>query len=439
MNLFHRDLSHTYPVLVRGEGVYLYDNTGKRYLDGAAGASNVTLGHGRRRIAEAMAEQSETLAYCFSSHFTNQPALDLAERIGGLAPGDLNQVTFVSGGSEGIETAFKIARQYHLQQGNGQKHQVISRWRGYHGATLGALAATGNPGLRAPFAPWLPEFPHIAACYPYRCRFAGCGGECNLTCAHELERAILEAGPENVAAFIGEPVVLAGIAAGVPPPDYFPLIREICDRYGVLFIADEVITGFGRTGRYFAIEHWDTVPDMIVFGKGASSGYSPLGGVILRDKIRDSFEEAGEPFAHVFTYVNNPVAMRAGLEVLDIIEEEDILDHVVQMGEYFLARAEGLKRHPSVAEVRGLGLILGVELVRDRTTKAPFPAALKVHGRLSKILLDRGLSVGTGGGAADWVNGDDIRLYPPLTITREEIDEALGILDEGLEQIESEL
>ncbi|MCZ6678987.1 MAG: aspartate aminotransferase family protein, partial [Candidatus Poribacteria bacterium] len=414
--------------------------TGKRYIDGAAGASNVTLGHGRQRIVEAMAEQASTLAYCFSTHFANQPALDLAQRIGALAPGDLNHVYFVSGGSEGIETAIKIARQYHLQRGNGQKHQVIARWRGYHGSTLGALAATGAPGMRAPFAPLLNDFPHIASCYPYRCPFAGCGGTCNLTCARELEAAILQAGPENVAAFVAEPVVLGSLAAGVPPPDYYPLIRKICDKYDVLFIADEVITGFGRTGRYFAIEHWDVVPDMIVFGKGASSGYSPLGGVIIRDNIRDSFAESGEIFAHVFTYVNNPVAMRVGLAVLDIIEEENILNHVSQMGDYLLERAKvDFQAHPIVGEVRGLGLILGVELVQDRDTKAPFPASAGIHKRLNEILLDKGLSAAASGGVADWVNGDDFRFYPPLIITRSEIDDVLHIIDEGLSQVEDEL
>ncbi len=437
--LFHRDLHYNYPLLVRGEGIYLYDNTGKRYIDGVAGASNVTLGHGRRRIADAMADQGRTLAYCFSTHFTNQPALDLAERIGEIAPGDLNYVYFASGGSEGIETAIKIARQYHVQRGNGQKYQVIARWRGYHGATLGAVGATGMPGMRAPFAPLLPNFSHIAPCYPYRCPFAECEGKCNLTCARELEQAILQAGPENVAAFVAEPVVLGGVAGGIPPSDYYPLIREICDKYDVLFIADEIITGFGRSGRYFAIEHWDVTPDMIVFGKAASSGYAPLSGVIIRDKIRDIFAEGGKPFAHIFTYVNNPIPMRVGLEVLDIIEDEGILEHTVQMGEYLLGRAAALHAHPSVGEIRGIGLILGIELVRNKESKEPFPASLGVHKRLNKILLDKGLSVGTFGGVADWVNGDDLRFYPPLIITRGQIDEALSILDEGLGELEDEL
>ena len=436
--LFARDLGETYPVLVRGDGIYVFDETGKRYIDGSAGAGNVTLGHGCQPIVNAIADQAKALAYCFSAHFTSQPALDLAERIAALAPGDLNHFYFVSGGSEGIETAIKIARQYHLQQGNGQKQMIISRWRGYHGATLGALGITGSPALRAPFTPWLPSFPHIAACYPYRCAFAGCEGQCNLSCARELEQAILQVGPENVAAFVAEPVVMAGVAGGVPPADYFPLIREICDRYGVLFIADEIITGFGRTGKIFAIEHWQVEPDMIVFAKGVSSGYVPLGGVVLREKIRDSFGESGATFAHVFTYVNNPVAMSAGLAVLDIIEAEDILAHVTEMGEYLLTSAAALQAHPSVGEMRGKGLILGLELVRDKSSKEPFPAAVSVHKRLRTILLDRGLSVMTAGGAADWVNGDDLRFYPPLIITRSQIDEALGILDEGLGQLEKD-
>ena len=437
--LFQRDLRETYPVIVRGEGIYLYDETGKRYIDGTAGAGNVTLGHGCQPIVTAMAEQAQTLAYCFSTHFTNQPALELATRIAALAPGDLNHVYFVSGGSEGIETAIKLARQYHLQQGKGQKQLVISRWRGYHGASLGALSLTGMPGMRAPFEPWLPNFPHISPCYPYRCSFAGCEGQCNLSCAHELEQAIVQAGPENVAAFVAEPIVMAGVAAGSPPPDYYPCIREICDKYEVLFIADEVITGFGRTGKMFGIEHWQVVPDMIVFAKGVSSGYAPLGGVILQEKIRDSFAAAGESFPHVFTYVNNPVAMKAGLAVLDMLEAEDILGHVTQMSDYLAAKVKALQAHPSVGEIRVKGLILGIELVCDKATKEPLSVDDGVHQRLRQILLDKGLSVATTGGTVDWVSGDDLRFYPPLIITQSQIDDVLDILDEGLGQLEEEL
>ena len=441
--LIHRDPTRDYPILVRGEGVYVYDECGRRYVDGGAGAGNVTLGHGRQEIVQAMAEQGQALSFCFSANFTTQPALDLAARIGALAPGDLSHVYFVSGGSEGIETAIKMARLYHLHRGHEGKHLVISRWRGYHGATLGALSATGMPGLRTAFAPLLLDFPHIAPCYPYRCPFAGCedgcGAGCNLQCARELEQAIVQAGPENVAAFVAEPVVAAGIAVGAPPPGYYPLIREICDAHDVLFIADEVITGFGRTGRYFAIEHWDVVPDMIVFGKGVSSGYCPLGGVILRAEVHRDFSADDAFFPHIFTYVNNPVAMRAGLAVLDIIEAEQILAHAARTGDYLLDRARELEAHPSVGEVRSKGMMLGLELVQDKQTREPFPASLQVAKRFGAKLMDRGLSAAATAGAADWVNGDDLRLNPPLITTAAQVDEIIGIIDEALSEIEDEL
>ncbi len=437
-NLFHRNLRQSYPVIVKGEGIYLYDREGRRYIDGVAGAGNVTLGHGRKRIAEAMAQQAETLAYCFSAFFTNQPALDLAPRIADLAPGDLNNCYFVSGGSEAIETAFKLARQYHLQRGNSQKHKVISRWRGYHGATLGAMAASGLPAQRNPFAPLLPDFPHIAACHPYRCALAGCGGTCNLRCARQLEEAILQAGPENVAAFVAEPVVLAGAAVAVPPDGYFAEIRQICDRYDVLFIADEIITGFGRTGRIFAMDHWGIEPDMIAFGKAESSGYMPLGGVVFSDGIRQTFIDGGESFAHVFTYVNNPVAMRVCGVVLDIIAEEGIIEHVMQLGDHLAQQSEGLRQHACVGDVRCKGLMLGIELVRNKETKTPFAVEESLMARGIGLALERGLHISGMMGVADWVRGDDLRFYPPLIITREQVDEVVGIIDEVLGELSRE-
>ena len=437
--LLHRDPTQHYPVMVRGEGIYLYDADGRRYVDGTAGATNVTLGHGRARIADAMAQQARQLAYCFSTQFTNEPALQLAQRLAALAPGDLNHVYFVSGGSEAIETAIKLARMYHLQRGAAGKHKVIARWRSYHGATLGALSLTGLVGMRTPYAPWLAPFPHIASCYPYRCTFAGCAGSCNLTCAGELERTIQQEGAENVAAFVAEPVVMGAIAAGAAPPEYFREIRAICDRYDVLFIADEIITGMGRTGTWFAIEHSGVVPDMITFAKGISSGYSPLGGVLFGDRIRAELTARGGPFPHIFTAVNNPVAARAGLEVLDILEEEGVLRHVQELGRYLAPRWEQLGSHPLVGETRGLGLLWGLELVRDKATHEPFPAAERVSPRLSKLLLDRGVSLAVQAGCHDFVSGDDVRFSPPLIITREQVDEVLAILAACLDELAAEL
>ena len=283
--------------------------------------------------------------------------------------------------------------------------------------------------MRKAFAPMLLDFPHIAPCNPYRCSFAGCEGQCNLKCADELEQAILQAGPENVSAFVAEPVVIAGIGCAVPPADYFPRVRAICDKYDVLFIADEIITGFGRTGRYFAIEHWDTVPDMIVFGKGASSGYCPLGGVIMRDAIRAPFEAEGTFFAHIFTYVNNPVSAAVGLEVLDIMEEEQIVEHSERVGALALGRARKLQQHGCVGEVRGKGLLLGMELLLDPATKTPFDPGHQVSRRATKLCLERGLSI-VGMTAKDWDGGDDIRFYPPLTIEPKQVEESIEIIDD---------
>ncbi len=440
-HLLLQDPRYDYPVVERGEGIYVYDGAGKRYIDGTAGAGNVILGHGRRRIARIMAKQAETLAFVFTSHFTNPVAAELAGRLAEKAPGRLNHVYFVSGGSEGVETALKLARLYHLRRGRAQKYQVIARWSSYHGATLGALATTGA-GTRQAFSPWLPGFEHIDPCLPRACPFDGCGETCTLACASELERAIVRAGPENVAAFVAEPVSMAGGCPGIPPAGYFPRIREICDRYGVLWIADEVVTGFGRTGRFLAVQHWDAVPDIVAFGKGVSSGYLPMGGALFTDEIRQILEDKKDPFPHVFTYVNNPLAARVGLTVLDLMEEEKIVERSASMGEYLLERVRTLRNHPMVGDVRGLGMLVGFELVRSREPYTYFSPSLKVHERLHRHLIRRGLSISATGGPGDGSPGDSVRIFPPLVITRAEIDEMVEILDEALtvvrQQIEKE-
>ena len=436
--LFKRDQTYEYAIIERGEGIYLFDSEGRRYIDGTSGAGNVTLGHGRQRIAQAMSRQASELAYCFSSAFTNRPAMEFAERVVALAPTGLDHAYFVSGGSEGVETALKMARQYHLLRGHPDKQVVIGRWRGYHGGSLGAVSATGVPSLRDPFTPWLADFPHISPCYPYRCEFPGCQGTCDLSCARELEKAILAAKPERVAAFIAEPVVMAGMAAAPASPEYFREIRRICDTYDVLFIADEVITGWGRTGKHFAVEHWDVTPDLLVFGKGASSGYMPLGGVLLHERLSQAFADNQAFFAHIFTYVNNPVAAAVGMEVLDIMEEEKIVEHSYQMGNFSLEQARQLQRHPFVGEVRGKGLLVGIELVRNPATREPFEPRNHVAQRAARLCLERGLSL-VGATAKDFGGGDDLRFYPPLTIERSEVEESIQIIDDALSALASEL
>lgn len=435
--LFHRDPTYTYPVVDRASGIYLYTEDGRRIIDGISGAGNVTLGHGRERIAAVLAEQASELAYCFSAFFTNRPALELAERVSETAPEALNHAYFVSGGSEAIETAIKLARQYHLLQGKYDKHLVLSRERSYHGASMGALAATGLPSLREPFTPWLPGTPRIAPCYPYRCEFAGCGGNCNLACAVQLEEVIERVGPNRVAAFVAEPAVMAGMAAQAAAPGYMAEIRRICDTHDVLFITDEIITGYGRTGRHWGLEHDGVVPDIVAFGKGASSGYASLGGIVIHDRIAEAFQREKAFFSHVFTYVNNPLTARVGLEVLEIMEEERTVQHAHEIGTYALERMKLLQRHACVGEVRGHGLLMGIELVQDADTGAPYATEAKVSQKACLMCLERGLCV-SGVTAGDFGGGDDIRFYPPLIITKDQVDHAMGIIDDVLSQLSKE-
>ncbi len=437
--VFPRDLGRTYPVLVRGEGVYVFDEDGNRYLDAMGGVAVVNIGHGVREIADAMAEQARTLAFSHSVMFSNRPMLDLAERVTRLTPRGLDSVYFVSGGSEANETAIKLARQYHVERGAPSKALVIGRWQSYHGATLGALSVSGHVGRRKKYVPLLKEFPHIAAPNCYRCAFEHLHPACGVASADELERTIIQHGPENVAAFIAEPITGASSGAVVPPPDYFPRIREICDAYDVLLIADEVITGFGRTGTPFAMDHWGVVPDMITTAKGMASGYASLAAVIVHDRIRSVFAERGSPFVHGFTYGGNPLACAVGVAVLDLMERDGLIERSRKMGSVFFRAAERVRTHPIVGDIRGRGLMMGIELVRDRVTKEPFRPELRVAERLAAIALEKGLYVYPGAGGIDGVRGDHILICPPFVIAEHEIDAIFELLDRALGDLESAL
>jgi adenosylmethionine-8-amino-7-oxononanoate aminotransferase len=427
------------PVLTRGEGVYVYDETGKRYLDAIAGIAVVSVGHGRGEVAEAMAGQARKLAYCISNIFASRPSRELAGRLAELTPKGMDQFQFVSGGSEAVETAIKLARQYHLERGYPEKALVIARRGSYHGATLGALSATGMKGRREMYLPLLLDFPHISPAYCYRCPFGRVYPGCDLECARELEEAILRAGPEKVSAFIAEPIVGAACGATVPPPEYYPRIRSICSKHDVLFIADEVITGLGRTGRNFGMDHWEVTPDMMTVAKGLSGGYSPLGAVIMRDEIREVFQERGRAFEHIFTYAANPLSAATALAVLDILVGEDLINRAAVMGRVLFRKAEALREHGIVGDIRGKGLLLGIELVRDRESKTPFDSGLRISKRLAAIALKRGLVIYPGAGCADGVLGDHFLLCPPLIIDEAVCGEVIGILDESLEELEREI
>lgn len=383
----------------------------------------MNLGYGRQEIVDAMARQAELLPFTASNIFSNERATELAAAVARLTPGDLDWVHFTSGGSEAVEVALKMARQYHVERGDEGRHLVIGRQTSYHGATLAGLSVAGSHLRRRKYRPLLLEMPHIPAAYCYRCpwklRYPGCG----LPCASDLERAIQTSGPDQVAAFIVEPIV-ASVGGAIPPqPEYFPMIREICDRYGVLLIVDEVVTGLGRTGRPFGVDHWNVVPDLMIIGKGLSAGYAPLGAVAARSEIRQAFVDRGVPFEHVFTYGGNPVSAAAGLAALEIWEREDVLGNVIELAGHFAASIETLRAFDFVGDVRATGFMAGIEFVRDRATGEPFPGDLHVAAVVRDTCLRHGLVTYPGSGMADGVRGDIISLYPPLTFTREHIDD----------------
>jgi adenosylmethionine-8-amino-7-oxononanoate aminotransferase len=438
-HLFPANVTDSFPVLVRGEGSYVWDLQGKRYLDGIAGIAVVNVGYGRAEIAEAIAEQAKALPYCAPNLFRNQPAMDLAIKLREFTPPGMNYVNFVSGGSEAVEVAIKLARQYQVVRGKPSKFQIISRWTSYHGATLGALSLTGHFGRREEFTPLLQHFAHIPAPYCLRCLYDQEYPVCNLRCAWALEEAIVSLGPDTVSAFIAEPIIGSTAGAVVPPDEYFPTIRAICDKYDVLLIADEVMTGFGRTGANFAMDHWGVVPDIMTVAKAISSGYAPLGATIVSEDIAEVFAEAGSGFDHVFTYSGNPVSLAAGLATLDIIQRENLVERASEHGAYFFRRAEALEAHAVVGDIRGKGLMMGIEFVKDRESKEPFSPGLAVYQCVVATALRNGLIVYPGQGAIDGKRGDNITLLPPLTISLTEIDEMIDILDTTITDVEAGL
>lgn len=442
--VIHRDLNRQYATLVHAEGIYYYDEEGNRYLDGSGGSSSVTnIGHGVKEVADAVYKQISTLAYAPTHAFTTQPIEQLARLIvEEFAPAGLERVWFVSGGSEAVESAMKMALQYHRDRGLPTKSQIISRWSSYHGSTFGAMAVSGNMPRRRKFLSMVPPSEHIPPCFPYRCwANPTCQNSgCDLSCAHHLERTIRQLGPENVAAFIAEPVVGATLSAQPATPGYFQEIRRICDKYDVLFIADEVMTGFGRTGAKFGIDHWGVVPDMIACAKGMGGGYAPLGAVIVKPEIVGEVRRTTGTFLVGHTSAGNPLSCATGLAVLHYVIEHDLVGNAAEVGPYFIERLQVLmEKHPMIGDVRGIGLMLGVELVADRETKQPFPVEWKVGQLIAKAALDRGLVTYPLMGTVDGMEGDHMLFTPPLTITKEQVDELIEIYDQALTVVADEL
>jgi adenosylmethionine-8-amino-7-oxononanoate aminotransferase len=437
--VFPRSFLKTYPQAARGEGCFIFAAGGQRYLDASGGAAVVTIGHGVPEIGRAMAEQATQLAYVHSSQFHNAPAEKLGRRILGIAPQGMREegrVYFTSGGSEATETALKLARQYWIERGEKKRYRIISRWHSYHGASLGALSVSGNVRRRDPFAPMLSEWGHIAPCHCYRCPLGLEFPSCNVDCADELNRLLEREGSDDVAAFIFEPVVGATLGAVAPPDGYAQRIAEICRRHGILLIADEVMSGMGRTGKPFAVEHWNVSPDMILVGKGIASGYAPLGGVIVAGDVAQTIARGSGAFLHGFTYNAHPVAAAAGNAVLDYIEREHLFERVEPIGLELRAALEGLRRFSVVGDVRGKGLLFAVEIVRDAKTREPFPADARMASRIQEDALEAGVMTYPIEGGADGERGDHILIAPPFTITSAMIQMLTAGLDRALSDLE---
>jgi hypothetical protein len=423
-NVFHRSPRQQLPTVVEGRGIELVDSTGKRYLDASGGAAVSCLGHSHPQVVRAIQQQLDHIAYAHTSFFTNEPAEQLATTLAQAAPGDLNHVFFVSSGSEAIEASLKLARQYFVERGETQRQHFIARRQSYHGNTLGALAIGGNAGRRQPFLPLLVAAHHVSPCYAYREQGAQeDDGQYAQRLAAELEAKILELGPETVAAFVAETVVGATAGALAPVGDYLKKIRAVCDRYGVLLILDEVMSGMGRTGHLFACDEDGVAPDIIAIAKGLGAGYQPIGAMIASTRIYDTIVGGSGFFQHGHTYVAHVAACAGALAVQRVIQEEHLLDNVKERGEQLrqLLR-EKFSDHPHVGDVRGRGLFVGVEFVQDRLSKAAFDPRLKVHAQLKVSGMQQGLLTYPSGGTVDGVRGDHVLLAPPFICTEADIE-----------------
>ncbi len=435
--VFHRQLQQRPPVAVRGEGVYLIDAQGKRYIDASGGAAVSCLGHGHPDVTAAMHQQIDQLAYAHTSFFTTEVAEALADQLIATAPAGMSHVYFVSGGSEAVEAALKMARQYFVEIGQPQRRHFIARRQSYHGNTLGALAVGGNAWRRAQFQPLLIDVTHVSPCYEYRDRREGETPEAyGQRLVDELSATLDSLGPENVIAFVAETV--GGATAGVltPVPGYFKGVRELCDRHGILLILDEVMCGMGRSGTLHACEQEGVVPDLLTIAKGLGGGYQPIGAVLAQGRLVEAMRGGSGLFQHGHTYLGHAVACAAALAVQQVIARDQLLPRVRQAGAYLQRRLqERLGQHPHVGDIRGRGLFWGIELVRDRASRAWFDPALRLHARLKAEALSQGLMIYPSGGTVDGRCGDHVLLAPPFICTDGELDAIVDTLATALDAV----
>lgn len=426
-HVFYRKMAHARPGAIRSEGIYLYDENGQQYIDGSGGPFVVSVGHGRTEIAQAMADQAQRAGYLhaimFSSPILEQYSAELAR----IVPLPSPRFFFLSSGSEVVEGAVKLARQIQMARGQHSRHLIISRTQSYHGMTLGALAASGRPGLRAPYTDMIRDMIHITPPYPYR---DPAGGK---TSADHLEQAILTHGADKIAAFIAEPISGASLGAAQPPDDYWPRIRQICDHYGVILIADEVLVGFGRTGKWWGINHWGVQPDIMVASKGIAGGYFPLGFIAAKGDDVEQIRQTLGDFNHGGTFSHHAVGMAAGLATLRIMQQENLVAQAAIMGAELGQKLHtALANHPNVGDIRGRGLFWGIEFVQDKASKTPFPASRHLAWDIWQRAFANGLVVYYSQGCADGTNGDLIMVGPPYIVTSEQLTRLVDILAQAI-------
>jgi adenosylmethionine-8-amino-7-oxononanoate aminotransferase len=436
--LFPRNFRKDFPVAVRGEGSRIITADGRRLLDASGQAAVVSIGHGVAEIGRAMAEQSSRIAFAHTSQFHSEPAEKLAARLLELAPPNFRgggRVYFTSGGSEATETAIKLARQYHLEMGEPSRYRVVSRRQSYHGSTLGAMSVSGNVLRRAPYQPLLSEWGHVAPCFCYHCPFGKTFPSCKVVCADDLDAFLSVQDGASVAAFVFEPVVGATLGAASPPEGYAQRIAEICRNRGILLIADEIMSGMGRTGLPFALQTWRLEPDMILVGKGIASGYAPLGAVLVARRIVEAFERGSGAFQHGFTYQAHPVATAAGNAVLDYLQTHKLFERVITAATILRKELEPLEARPNVGEIRGRGLLIGIEFVKDKATREPFPGEFNIAERIRQAALEQNVLTYPTQGCVDGSNGDHILLAPPFIITSEELSIIASALEAALQKV----
>lgn len=419
-------LQTDYPVIDHGKGVYLYDKDGKEYLDASSGAITANIGHGVKEIIDAMHEQAKRVSFVYRSQFTSDAAENLARKIASQTIGDLNWSFFVNSGSEATETAMKIAIQFWQEKGIMTKNKVLSRWMSYHGITLGALSMSGHTGRRARFIPLLEDFPIIHPPYCYRCPYNQKAPDCAYACAQELDTVIRRMGAENIAAFIAEPIIGASGAAITPPKDYYKVIKDICERNQILFIADEVMTGFGRTGTMLACEHWGIEPDIVALGKGMGAGYAPIAATLVSERVMEPIIAGSKIVMSGHTLSANPQSCAVSLAVLEYLEQNEIIKGVDEKGEYLM---NGLKKLQKefffIGDIRGKGLMIGLEFVKNSENKIPFSRKFLFTQKLVQLAQASGIIIYPAGAGIDGTDGDAILIAPPLTISVSEIDDLL--------------